>query len=134
MGDGSEVLDDLFGVFGLASAGLARDQDALILVFVHHVAVCLVGHGEDVRLVVLSVTTPVYVNVLVGVDRERRVGVNGDEEEPGVGVDEVGHVSRVEVMDDRSLVEVRQLGHVVGLVEFGGVHLVDRLGVDLPLL
>lgn len=39
----------------------------------------------------------------------------------------------MEVVNNGGLVEMRELCHVVGLVEFGWIDLVDSLGVDLLL-
>ena len=48
-------------------------------------------------------------------------------------VDQISLVSHVQVVDDGGLVQVRQLGHVAGLVELGWVDFVDGVGVDLLL-
>ncbi|KAF2646480.1 hypothetical protein P280DRAFT_12060 [Massarina eburnea CBS 473.64] len=56
---------------------------------------------------------------------------------PGEGfayVYQVGLVPHVQIVDDRRLVQMRELGHVVGLVELGRIDLVDRVGLDLVLL
>lgn len=43
-------------------------------------------------------------------------------------------VALVQVVDDGCFVEVSELGHVVGFVEFSGIDLVDGLGVHFALL
>jgi hypothetical protein len=48
-------------------------------------------------------------------------------------IDQVRLVSHMEVVDDRGLVQMRELGHVVGLVELGRIDLVDGVAVDLLL-
>lgn len=40
----------------------------------------------------------------------------------------------MEVVDDRGLVQMGQLGHIVGLVELRRIDLVGALGVDFSLL
>jgi hypothetical protein len=46
---------------------------------------------------------------------------------------QIGLVAHVQVVDDRGLVQVRELCHVVGLVELGGIDLVGGFRVDLLL-
>lgn len=38
---------------------------------------------------------------------------------------EISLISRMQVMDHRSLIEMRELGHVVRLVEFGRIDFID---------
>ena len=94
--------------------------------------------------------TPIHVDVFSGVYGKRTVGIYRDKEQAGIGLNsvsersvggggtthiyQIGLVSHVQVVDDGGLVEMCELGHVVGFVEFGGIDLVHRLGVDVVLL
>ena len=60
-----------------------------------------------------------------GVDREPLVGVDSDTEEARVGVDQPLHVAHLQVKQDRGVIEVGQVGHVLAAVVLGRVHL-DR--------
>jgi len=46
---------------------------------------------------------------------------------------EICLVTHVEVVDDRGLVEMCEFSHVVGLVEFGGIDLINGVGIDILL-
>ncbi|KAK0703038.1 hypothetical protein B0T26DRAFT_729656 [Lasiosphaeria miniovina] len=133
MGNRCEILDNLFCILCLSGSRLARDQDALVLVLVDEVPKRFVGNGKNVRFGVFPAPALVHVDVLVRVDRKGAVGVDCHEKQSRVGVYEVGHVSCVQVVDNRGLVQVRQLCHVVRFVELGRVDFIDALAVDLSL-
>jgi hypothetical protein len=125
-----------------------RNQDALVLAFVDEVAESLVGHCEDMRLRLLATSAPVHVDVLTRVYGQGAVWVDGDQKEARVSLHcqpwpfpsrrhtyiyKVRLISHVEVVDDRGLVQMRELCHVVGLVELGWIDLVYRVGIHLLL-
>lgn len=84
--DGGEVLDDFLGRFCLAGAGLAGDEDRLVLALVAHVDPCALGDGEDVGRVLVATFAAVGLDDGVCVELEGLVWVYGDEEEAGVGL------------------------------------------------
>ena len=61
------------------------------------------------------------------VDREPLVGVDGNTEEAGVGVDQPLNIPLVQVEEDRSVVEVGEVGHVLAAIILGRVDLCDQL-------
>ena len=71
-----------------------------------------------------------------GVDGEPLVGVDGNAEETRVGVDQSLHVSHLEIEQDRGVIKVGQVGHVLAAVVLGRVdlgHEVLLVGVHLAL-
>ena len=58
-----------------------------------------------------------------GVDGETLVGVDGDTEEAGVGVDQLVLVPDHGVPEDASVTEESEVSHVLRVVELGGVDL-----------
>ena len=56
---------------------------------------------------------------MVIVDGQPFVEVDGDTEETGVGVNHETLVPSPQVVQDRGLVEVSQVGHILQLVELG---------------
>ena len=62
-----------------------------------------------------------------GVDWEPLVRVDGDTEEAGVGVDELGLVPDHRVPEDASISKEGQIGHVLRHVKLGRVDLADLL-------
>lgn len=83
-GDSSQILNDLFGVFRLASTRFTGDKNALILAFVDQVAERFIGHGENMRLGILPSPSPIHVDIFPGVYRKGAVRVDGDQEQPRV--------------------------------------------------
>ena len=72
-----------------------------------------------------------------GVDGEPLVGVDGNTEEAGVGVDQSLHVSHLQVEQHRGVIEVGQVGHVLtavvlGRVDLGNQLLLEGVGLALP--
>ena len=65
LGDSGEILDDFFGVLGLASARLTRHQDALVPPFFDQISKGLIGHGKNVGFRVLSAATLIHVDVFI---------------------------------------------------------------------
>ena len=67
----------------------------------------------------------------VGVDGITLVGVDGDAEEARVGVDEPGDVTTLQVVQDRGVVEVCQVRHVLAFLELGGVNLANQVLLEV---
>jgi hypothetical protein len=76
----------------------------------------------------------VHVDILVRVDWEWAIWIDGDQEQPRVCVDEVCLVSHMQIVDDRSFVKVREFRHIISLVELGWIYLVNAVCADLSLL
>lgn len=129
-----EVLDDLLRVLCLARARLSGDENTLVLSFTYEVSKRLVGHSENVRFRVLAAPALVHVDIFVGVDGERAIRVDRDQEETRVCVYQIGLVARVEIMHHRRLVQMSQFGHIVCLIELGRIDFIDALVVDFALL
>merc|ERR1719186_689921 len=58
-----------------------------------------------------------------GVDGEALVGIDGDTEETGVGIDELVDVPNLGVPQDASISQVGEVSHVLGTVKLGRVNL-----------
>ena len=85
--------------------------------------------GEDVRPALGPPLADVQLHGAEGVDGEPLVRVDGDTEEAGVGVDQLILVSNHGVPEDTGVTKEGQIGHVLGTVELGRVHLADRLAL-----
>merc|ERR1712079_298604 len=136
--DGGKVGDDLLGVLSLAGAGLTGDKDGLVAARVHHALVGALSNGENVGRALVTPLTGVDLHGAEGVDGEPLVGVDGNTEETGVGVDELVLVPAHRVPQDAGIAEEGEVGHVVGAIELGGVdlaHLVllEHLGFAVDL-
>merc|ERR1711971_737949 len=62
------------------------------------------------------------------------VGVHHNDEQAGVGVDQLGLVVGLQVPEDRSVVEVGQVDHVLALLKLGGVDTPDLASLQGELL
>merc|ERR1712073_87014 len=122
--DGGEVGNDLLGVLGLSGTRLASNQDGLVAAGVHHALVGALGDGEDVGPALVPPLAHVQLHGAEGVDGEPLVGVDGDTEEAGVGVDQLVLVPDHGVPQDAGVTKVGEVGHVLGAVVLGRVHLV----------
>ena len=89
----------------------------------------------------------------LGIDRVSLVRIDSNAEQTGVGlnlenqinsmltfsdvkthVDKFGLVSRPQIVEDRGLVEVGEVGHVLTLLKLGRVHLADsEMSVEIVL-
>jgi hypothetical protein len=127
---GGDVLDHLLGILSLAGAGFASDQQRLILAIVEHIAVGLLGDGEDVRGHFVAAATAVdVVDQILPIDRNALVRIHSHQEETRVGVDKIVIIAFAEIVEHRSLVQMRELSAVFHTIELGRVHgdgLVDR--------
>ena len=132
--DEGEVGNDLLGVLGLSSTGLSSNQDGLVDAGVVHALVGSLSNTEDVGPALGTPLAHVDLHGAEGVDREPLVGVDGDAEEAGVGVDQLVLVPHHGVPQDAGIAKEGQVGHVLGTVELGGVDLADGVRlVDLVL-
>merc|ERR1719494_1380500 len=132
--DGGEVGDDLLGVLGLSGTRLSSNQDGLVDHGELHALVGALGNGEDVRPALGPPLAHVELHGAEGVDGEPLVRVDGDAEEAGVGVDQLGLVPHHGVPQNAGVSEEGEVGHVLGHVELAGVDLADLVAlVDLDL-
>lgn len=129
-----EVLDDLLCVFRLSSTRLSRDKNALIRPLVNKVSERLICHGEDVWLRVFACAPLVHVDIVSSVDWQGAVGVDCDKEETRVSVDEIGLIPSSKIVDNGGFIEMCELGHVIGLVKFSWVDLVDAVLLNIAEL
>ena len=58
------------------------------------------------------------------------VRVNDNTEESRVGIDELSLETDLQVMEDRGIVQVSQVGHVLTLLELGRVDLAQLLRLE----
>ena len=71
----------------------------------------------------------IHLHGTKGVDGEPLVRVDGDAEEAGVGVDQLGLVPHHRVPEDAGVAEEGEVGHVLRHVELWRVDLADRVGL-----
>ena len=95
-----------------------------------HRAVRAVGHRVEVRRQHADRLAAVRRHLLVAVARERLVRVDGDQDVPGVRVDQVLRVAEAQVEEQARLVQVHELRVVADAVQILRVH---RLG-DRPVV
>lgn len=129
----------------------ARNQNALVFAFLHEVAESTICHSIYMRLGVFPSTAPVHSHVLVGVYWQRAVRIDCDQEQarvrlssfseqsrlllaPPTYIDEICFISHMKVVDNRGLVQMCELCHIVCLIEFGWVDFIHHLCIHLSLL
>merc|ERR1712045_101597 len=125
--DGGKVRDDLLCVLSLSGSRLPSNEDGLVAARVHHALVGALSVGEDVRPALVPPLANIQLHGAEGVDGVPLVGVDGDTEETGVGVDQLVLVPDHGVPENAGVTEVGQVGHVLGAVIDGRVHLVQHL-------
>jgi hypothetical protein len=126
-GDVSEVGNNLLGVLSFSGSRLSSNQDGLILMILQHVLVGSLSNGKNVRWNFISPLALVDLHGSGGVNGESDVGIHGDTEKAGVGVDEISPVSLPQVVEDRSIVQEGQVGHVFAFEVLGGIDLTHEI-------
>lgn len=96
-----------------------------------HVHVGTVGDGENVGRDLITALANVDLGGTGGVNRVTLVGIDGNTEKPRVGVDKLVDVARLQVVQYGSVVEVSQVGHVLALLELGGIHLSNQVLLEV---
>ena len=66
----------------------------------------------------------------LGIDGIPLVGVDHDTEEARVGVDQLGLEADLQVVKDRGVVQVSQVGHVLALFKLGWIDLANFLRLE----
>ena len=122
-GHHGQVSDDLLGVLSLSSTGLSSNQDGLVDAGVVHALVGSLGNTEDVGPALGTPLAHVDLHGAEGVDREPLVGVDGDAEEAGVGVDQLVLVPHNRVPEDTGVAKVSQVSHIFRAVKLGWINL-----------
>merc|ERR1719447_1452014 len=115
------ILEHLLGVLGLSGTRLAGNQGRLMLALHLQELESTVSDGVQVRR---SVGTPAVSEMGShdgSVHHQPLVGVDTDAEETRVGVDLEDLVAGPQVVEDTSLVQDGQVGHVFLLLELGGI-------------
>ena len=81
------------------------------------------SNGKDVRRDFITPLGTVDTNSSHGVNWEPFVRVYCDTEEPRICVDQSLNVALLQVEQDRGIIEIGQVGHVLATVILRGVHL-----------
>merc|ERR1719454_1634066 len=123
--DGGKVGDDLLGVLSLSGSRLSGDKDGLVDAGVLHALVRGFSNTKDMWPALGSPLAHVDLHGAEGVDGVPLVGVDGDTEEAGVGVDQLVLVPDNGVPENAGITEEGEIGHVLRAVKFGGVDLAD---------
>ena len=126
MGMVKNHLHDQLGAFSFSSARLPADDDALVLPEGGHPRVRRRPDGKEMRGKRSQDLVLVLGHRFQSVDVEHPIGVDRDEDGPGVGVDEVGVIAQPQVPEEGGLVQVSELDHVLhpGLAQvLSGAHL-----------
>merc|ERR1712128_236597 len=85
-------------------------------------------------LLMLSQAMGIMVTTDMDMDTVMDVGVDNHHKEARVGVDQLGLVTGLQVPEDRSVVEVGQVDHVLALLELRGVDPTDLASLQGELL
>ena len=95
------------------------------------------SNGKNMRRDLIPPLATVDSNSSHGVDRKPLVGVDRDTEEARVCVNELFNIAHLQVEQDRSIVKVGQVGHVLTQIILRRIHLRDELKfsiLKLPIL
>merc|ERR1719234_1569558 len=133
-GHHGRVGDHLLGVLGLSGTRLTGDQHGVVLLGLQHVPVCTLRNGPQVRRAFVPPLAKVDLANAMGIERVALVGVHHNDKQAGVGVDQLGLVAGLQVPEDRSVVEVGQVDHVLALLKLGGVDTADLASLQGELL
>ena len=83
------------------------------------------SNGKDVGRNFIPPLATVDSDSSHGVDGESLVGVDGDTEETGVGVDKSLYIPLLQVEQDGGVIEIGQVGHVLALLKLGWIDLTN---------
>merc|ERR1712142_465000 len=121
----SVILEHLLGVLGLSGTGLAGNQRRLMLALHLQKLESTVSDGVQVRRSVGTSAVSEMGSHDGSVHHQPLVGVDTDTEETRIGVDLENLVAGSQVVEDTSLVQDGQVGHVFLLFELGRIALED---------
>merc|ERR1711970_767160 len=119
------VLQDLLCVLGLSGARLTSNERRLMLALHLKKLESTVSDGVQVRRSIGTSAVSEMGSHNGSVHHQPLVGVDTDTEETRIGVDLENLVTDSQVVEDTSLVQDGQVGHVFLLLELGGIALED---------
>merc|ERR1719348_2488421 len=119
------VLQDLLGVLGLSGAGFTGNKGRLMLALHLEKLKSTVSGGVQVGRSVSTSAVSEMGSHDGSVHHQPLVGVDTDTEETRIGVDLENLVAGSQVVEDTSLVQDGQVGHVFLLFELGRIALED---------
>ena len=79
--------------------------------------------GKDVRRNLIPSFASVNANSSHGVDGETFIRIHSNTKETRIGVDETLNISLLQIEQDRGIIEVSQVRHILTAVIFGRVYL-----------
>jgi len=88
-----------------------------------HAAVGSFRDGPQVRRDFISPLANIELDNRLGVDGETLVGIHNNTEETRVGVDKLCLKADFQVVEDRGIIEISQVSHVLTLLKLGRVDL-----------
>merc|ERR1712214_108770 len=89
------------------------------------------SNGKDMRWHLIPPLASVQSNSSHGVDGEPLVGIHSNTEETRVGIDKSLNISLFQVEENRGIIEVGQVGHVLTAVILRRVNLGDQISLEL---
>merc|ERR1719398_259169 len=133
-GHHGQVGDHLLGVLGLSGTRLTGDQHGIVFLVLQHVPVCTLSNGPQVGRAFVPPLAQVDLANPVGVEWVTLVWVDNNHEQARVGVDQLGLVAGLQVPEDRCVVEVGQVDHVLALLKLGRVDATNLASLQGELL
>ena len=125
-----QIGDDLLGVLSFTSTRLTGDKHGLIFKIEKHVAISSLSDGPQVGWDLIPPLAQIDLDHTLGVDGEALVGVDNNAEEARVGVDESGFEACLQVVEDRGVIEVGQVGHVLTFLKLVRIDLTNLLSLE----
>lgn len=93
-----------------------RDQHRLVLLVTDHTGVGVVRDQVQMGRNLVLLLAPIVVHHLHRVDGQPLVRVDGHTKQARVRVDVPGHVALAQVVQNRRVIQIRQIRHVVALL------------------
>ena len=126
----SQILDHFLGVLCFTSTRLSGDQHGVVLLRREHVPVSSLSDGPQMRRGLVPPLTEVNLTYPVGIQWVTLVWVNYNHKQTRVGVDQLGLVASLQVPEDRGIVKICKVDHVLAFLKLGRVDLTNFLGLE----
>merc|ERR550519_2229927 len=120
-GHHGQVGDHLLGVLRFASTRLSGDQHSVVLFRRQHIPVSALSNGPQVGRGLVPPLAEVNLTYPVGIQWVTFVGVNDHHKQTRVGVDQLGLVASLQVPEDRGVIKIGKVDHVLAFLKLGRV-------------
>ena len=117
-------------IFSFSSSWFSSNQHGLILGILKHIAVGCLSNGPQVGWYFIPPLTQVQLHHCLSINWKPFIWVDDNAKQSRVGIDELGLITSFQIVENRCIIQVSQICHVLTFFEFWWVDLSNLVALE----